>query len=97
MDDADPENFADQVNTRAVQSVMLLVGGIGVAMIPFLGTMLMLLVGWIPLLLWVMGSIDPYFHAVRLHRRSLRLLAGFSLVVPIAVYGFHVWVVSHGP
>jgi hypothetical protein len=71
--------------------------GIGVAAIPFLGTILMLLVGWIPLLRWLMGGIDPYFHAVRLQRRSLQILASFSLMVPVAVYGFHVWVISHGP
>ena len=91
------DELADRVKDRAALSGVLCVTGAAVALIPFAGTLLMLLVGWIPLLAWLMGGIDPYFETVRLRRRDLRLLAGFSLVAPIAVYGLHVWIASQGP
>ncbi len=92
----DRDDLAYRVKDRALVSCMLLVGGVAAALIPFAGTILVLFVGWIPLLMWMVGGIDLYFETVREHRTGLRGLAAFSMVAPLGIYALHLWIVTSG-
>ena len=85
-----------KIKTRAVLSIVIVVVGIGAVMIPWLGTLLVLFLGWIPLLIWFVVGIRSLRESVRLQRIDLIACSAITITAPIVVYGFHLWVISQG-
>jgi hypothetical protein len=64
MNDTEVEALGRELKDRAFASIGVMVAGVGAAAIHFAGAFLVLFVGWIPLLVWVLRGIDPFFLAV---------------------------------
>jgi hypothetical protein len=81
----------------ALASLLLLLVGMGAAMIPWLGTGLVVFLGWIPLLMWVVVGTVSLTESLQLGRTDLTLYSMFVVTVPIAVYCYHLWIMSLEP
>jgi hypothetical protein len=91
------ERTAERIRSRARISIWILLVGVGVVMVPWLGTMFILMVGWIPLLGWLLVGLSSLRESLHVRRSDLYIPSVFTSVVPIIVYVFHMWVISHGP
>src|SRR5262245_49244245 len=88
------ERIARRIRRQAMASVVVLLVGVGVAMIPWLGTGLVVFIGWIPLLIWMLIGIVSLVESVQLRRDDLAVYSVFVAAMPIVVYGFHLRIMS---
>jgi hypothetical protein len=86
-----------RVLARAGISLLILVFGILLVMIPWAGTLFVVLLGWLPLIAWSIVNLKGFKVAAKERDFMLYVFSGFSVLVPVVVYGFHLWVLNLGP
>ena len=96
MEPTQEERMARRVRRLATASVVVLLVGGCVAMIPWLGTGLVVFISWIALVIWMLVGVVSLVESLQLGRDDLAVYSMFVVVMPIVVYGFHLWIMSSG-